>query len=68
MDLEILQRLSIPNKVSKSKEFYNYFCNNKQDDMWNKRWYFAKKIQKRILQERGFRNIQVFLEYRENRI
>ena len=53
-------------KVSKSKEFYNYFCNNKGDDIWKKTWYFAKKEDtERILQEIGFRNIQVFLEDKE---
>jgi hypothetical protein len=63
---DLVKTLSIPNKVSKSKEFYNYFCNNKGEDIWNKTWYFAKKEDtEEMLQEIGFRNIQVFLEDRE---
>ncbi|HKO40853.1 MAG TPA: methyltransferase domain-containing protein [Nitrososphaeraceae archaeon] len=62
----LAKTLSIFNKVSESKEFNTYFCNNKQDDIWNQTWYFAKKEDtERILQEIGFRNIQVFLEDRE---
>jgi trans-aconitate methyltransferase len=58
--------LSIFNKVRKSKEFYNYFCNNKGEDIWNEPWYFAKKEDTEIiLQDLGFRNIQVFLENKE---
>jgi hypothetical protein len=63
---DLAKTLSIPNKVSKSKEFYNYFCNNKGEDIWNKTWYFTKKEDtEEMLQEIGFRNIQVFLEDRE---
>ena len=59
----LTKTLSIINKVSRSKEFYNYFCNNKGDDIWRQTWYFAKKEDtERILQEIGFENIQVFLE------
>jgi trans-aconitate 2-methyltransferase len=62
----LAKTLSILNKVSKSKEFYNYFSNNKGDDIWKKTWYFAKKEDtEKILQEIGFSNIQVFLEDRE---
>jgi hypothetical protein len=62
----LAKTLFIHKKVSKSKEFYNYFCNNKGDDIWKKTWYFAKKEDtERILQEIGFRNIQVFLEDKE---
>ena len=58
----LTKTLSIINKVRKSKEFYNYFCNNKGDDIWKQTWYFAKKEDtEKILQEIGFRNIQVFL-------
>ena len=59
----LTKTLSIINKVRRSKEFYNYFSNNKGDDIWRQTWYFAKKEDtERILQEIGFRNIQVFLE------
>ena len=63
----LAKTLSILNKVSKSKEFYNYFYNNnKGEDIWNQTWYFAKKEDtEKILQEIGFRNIQVFLENKE---
>ena len=62
----LTKTLSIINKVRKSKEFYNYFCNNKGDDIWKQTWYFAKKEDtEKILQEIGFRNIQVFLEDKE---
>jgi trans-aconitate 2-methyltransferase len=62
----LTKTLSILNKVRKSKEFYNYFCNNKGEDIWNEPWYFAKKEDtEKILQEIGFRNIQVFLENKE---
>ena len=58
----LTKTLSVINKVRKSKEFYNYFCNNKGDDIWKQTWYFAKKEDtEKILQEIGFRNIQVFL-------
>ena len=40
---DLAKTLSILNKVSKSKEFYNYFCNNKGENIWNQTWYFAKK-------------------------
>ena len=51
----LAKTLSIINKVSRSKEFYNYFCNNKGDDIWRQTWYFAKKEDtERILQEIGF--------------
>ena len=60
----LVKTLSIINKVSRSKEFYNYFCNNKGDDIWRQTWYFAKKEDtERILQD--FKNIQVFLEDKE---
>ena len=62
----LTKTLSILNKVRKSKEFYNYFCNNKGEDIWNEPWYFARKEDtEKILQEIGFRNIQVFLENKE---
>ena len=62
----LTKTLSIINKVRKSKEFYNYFCNNKGEDIWNEPWYFGKKEDtEKILQEIGFRNIQVFLENKE---
>ena len=62
----LTKTLSIINKVRKSKEFYNYFCNNKGDDIWKQTWYFAKKEDtEKILQEIGFRNIQVFLENKD---
>ena len=63
----LAKTLSIINKVSKSKEFYNYFYNNnKGQDIWNQTWYFAKKEDtEKILQEIGFRNIQVFLGNKE---
>ena len=62
----LAKTLSIINKVRRSKEFYNYFCNNKGDDIWRQTWYFAKKEDtERILQEIGFKNIQVFLEDKE---
>jgi trans-aconitate methyltransferase len=62
----LTKTLSIINKVRKSKEFNNYFCNNKGEDIWNQTWYFAKKEDtEKILQEIGFRNIQVFLEDKE---
>jgi trans-aconitate 2-methyltransferase len=62
----LTKTLSILNKVRKSKEFYNYFCNNKGEDIWKQTWYFAKKEDtEKILQEIGFRNIQVFLKDRE---
>ncbi|HEX2407451.1 MAG TPA: class I SAM-dependent methyltransferase [Nitrososphaeraceae archaeon] len=63
----LAKTLSIINKVSKSTEFYNYFYNNnKGQDIWNQTWYFAKKEDtEKILQEIGFRNIQVFLGNKE---
>jgi trans-aconitate methyltransferase len=62
----LAKTLSILNKVSKSKEFYNYFCNNKDENIWNQTWYFAKKEDtEKILKEIGFRNIQVFIENKE---
>ena len=62
----LTKTLNIFNKVSNSKEFYNYFSYNKQDDIWNQTWYFAKKEDtEKLLQEIGFRNIQVFLEHKE---
>ena len=63
---DLAKTLSILNKISESKEFNNYFCNNKGEDIWKQTWYFAKKEDtERILQEIGFRNIQIFLEDRE---
>ena len=62
----LAKTLSILNKVSESKEFNNYFCNNKGEDIWKQTWYFAKKEDtEKIIQEIGFRNIQIFLEDRE---
>ena len=64
----LAKTLSIFNKVRRSKEFHNYFCNNKGDDIWKQTWYFAKKEDtEKILQEIGFKNIQVFLEDRESK-
>ena len=63
---DLAKTLSILNKVSESKEFNNYFCNNKGEDIWKQTWYFAKKEDtEKILQDIGFRNIQIFLEDRE---
>ena len=63
---DLAKTLSIINKVSKAKEFYHYFSNNKEDDIWKQTWYFARKGDtEKILQEIGFRNIQIFLEDRE---
>ena len=63
---DLAKTLSIIHKVSKAKEFYHYFSNNKEDDIWKQTWYFARKEDtEKILQEIGFRNIQVFLEDRE---
>src|SRR5688500_12055754 len=63
---DLAKTLSVLNKVIKSKEFYNYFSNNKGEDIWKQAWYFAKKEDtEEILQEIGFKNIQVFLEDRE---
>jgi trans-aconitate methyltransferase len=64
---DLAKTLSIFNKVSKSKEFYNYFYNNnKGEDIWKQTWYFAKKEDtEKILQKIGFRSIKVFLEDRE---
>jgi len=63
---DLAKTLSILNKVSKAKEFYHYFSNNKEDDIWKQTWYFARKEDtEKILQEIGFRNIQIFLEDRE---
>ena len=39
----LTKTLSIINKVRKSKEFYNYFCNNKGDHIWNQNWNFSQK-------------------------
>ncbi|HKO39679.1 MAG TPA: methyltransferase domain-containing protein, partial [Nitrososphaeraceae archaeon] len=66
-DRDLAKTLSIVNKVSESKEFNNYFYNNnKGENIWKQTWYFAKKEDtERILQEIGFRNIQVFVEDRE---
>ena len=64
----LAKTLSILNKVSESKEFNNYFCNNKGEDIWKQTWYFAKKEDtEKILQDIGFRNIQIFLEDRETK-
>jgi len=58
--------LSIFNKVRNSNKFYNYFCNNKGEDIWKEPWYFAKKEDtEKMLKEIGFKNIQVFLENKE---
>lgn len=63
---DLAKTLSIVNKVSESKEFNNYFFNNKGEDIWKQTWYFAKKEDtKKILQEICFRNIQIFFEDRE---
>ncbi|HET7642722.1 MAG TPA: methyltransferase domain-containing protein [Nitrososphaeraceae archaeon] len=64
----LAKTLSILNKVSKSKEFYNYFCNNKGENIWNQTWYFAKNEDtEKILKEIGFRNIQVFIKNKEQK-
>jgi hypothetical protein len=63
---EFAKTFSIFNKVRKSKEFYNYFCNDKGEDTWSGPWYFAKKEDtEKMLKEIGFSSIQVFLENRE---
>ena len=46
--------------------YIGYFYNSKGEDIWKQTWYFAKKEDtEKILQEIGFRNIQIFLEDRE---
>ena len=63
---EFAKTLPIFNIVRKSNQFYNYFCNDKGEDTWKQPWYFAKKEDtEKMLQEIGFKNIQVSLENRE---
>jgi trans-aconitate 2-methyltransferase len=63
---EFAKTLPIFNKVRKSNQFYNYFCNDKGEDTWKQPWYFAKKEDtEKMLKEIGFKNIQVSLENRE---
>jgi trans-aconitate methyltransferase len=63
---EFAKILPIFNKVRKSNKFYNYFCNDKGEDIWKEPWYFAKKEDtEKMLQEIGFSSIQVFLENKE---
>lgn len=51
------------NKVRKSQEFCNFFCNRKGEEIWKEPWYFAKaEDTEKILKEIGFNNIKVFLE------
>ena len=63
---EFVKTLPLFNKVRKSNQFYNYFCNDKGEDIWKQPWYFAKKEDtEKMLKEIGFKNIQVSLENRE---
>ena len=63
---EFAKTLSIFNKVRKSNKFYNYFCNEKGEEIWSEPWYFAKKEDtEKMLKEIGFSSIQVFLENKE---
>lgn len=64
VDIENLTKtLPVFNKVWKSLEFCNYFCNRKEQSIWNEPWYFAKaEDTEKILKEIGFKNIEVFLE------
>ena len=65
---EFAKTLPIFNKVRKSNQFYNYFCNDKGENIWKQTWYFAKKEDtEKMLKEIGFKNIQVFLENRESK-
>lgn len=51
------------NKVRKSQEFCNFFCNRKGEEIWKEPWYFAKaEDTEKILKKIGFNNIKVFLE------
>jgi len=60
---DLAKTLSILNKVCESKEFNNYFGNNKGEDIWKQTWYFAKKEDtEKMLKEIGFSNIEVLLE------
>jgi trans-aconitate 2-methyltransferase len=62
----LLNTISIFSKVRKSIEFYKYFCNDKEEDIWNEPWYFAtKEDTEKILQKIGFQNIQVSIENKE---
>ena len=59
----LTKTLHVCNKVRKSLEFCNYFCNCKGESIWNEPWYFAKaEDTEKILKEIGFKNIEVFLE------
>ena len=59
----LTKTLHVFNKVRKSLEFCNYFCNRKGESIWNEPWYFAKaEDTEKILKEIGFKNIEVFLE------
>jgi len=59
----LTKTLSVFNKVRKSLEFCNYFCNRKGESIWNEPWYFAKAEDTvKILKEIGFKNIEVSLE------
>jgi len=59
----LTKTLSVFNKVRKSLEFCNYFCNRKGESIWKEPWYFAKaEDTEKILKEIGFKNIEVFLE------
>ena len=59
----LTKTLPVFNKVRKSLEFCNYFCNRKGESIWNEPWYFAKaEDTEKILKEIGFKNIEVFLE------
>jgi len=59
----LTKTLPVFNKVRKSLEFCNYFCNRKGESIWNEPWYFAKaEDTEKILKEIGFKNIEVSLE------
>ena len=59
----LTKTLYVFNKVRKSLEFCNYFCNRKGESIWNEPWYFAKaEDTEKILKEIGFKNIEVSLE------
>ena len=59
----LTKTLSVFNKVRKSLEFCNYFCNRKVESICNEPWYLAKaEYTEKILKEIGFKNIEVSLE------
>lgn len=67
VDIEILQRLYLFSiKFKNQRNFIIILATIKKRDILNQTWYFPKKEDtERILQEIGFRNIQVFLENKD---